>query len=65
MSRGTIDNLLKHVGTTDLASERLNIVVNIGASWLAQVLSTLPGMPSGPAAFLVFTFSRVPPDMFN
>jgi len=46
---------LKQAGTTDSTRERLNIVVNTGAIWLAQVFSTRPDMPSGPAAFLVFT----------
>lgn len=45
-------------GTTDLTRERLNIVVNSGASLLAQVFSTRPEMPSGRAAFLVFTLVR-------
>ena len=35
--------------------ERLKIFVMTTASWLAQALSTLPVLPSGPAAFLVFT----------
>jgi len=49
---------LKKAGTT--ARERLNVVVNTRASWLAQVFSTHPDMPdiSVPASFLVFTLIR-------
>ena len=42
-------------GMTAWARERLKILVKVGASWLAHALSTLPGTPSGPAAFLGFT----------
>jgi len=42
-------------GPLEAARERLNIVVNTGASWLAQVFNTHPDMPSGLAAFLGFT----------
>lgn len=37
-------------------NERLKIFVKTPASWSAQALSTLPDTPSGPAAFLVYTF---------
>jgi len=53
----TVDHL-KQAGTTNSARERLNIVVNTGAGWLAQVFSTHPDLSSGPAAFLVFTLIR-------
>jgi len=58
LGTGTLMDNLKQAGTTDSARERLNIVVNTGASWLGQVFNTRPNMPSGPAAFLVFTFIR-------
>ena len=57
---GMMVDLLKHVGTTDWARERLNMVVNTGASCAAQDLSTLPDIPSGPDAFLVFTLINAP-----
>jgi len=34
-------------------------LVNTGASWLAQVFSTRPVMPSEPAAFLVFMLNQI------
>jgi len=58
LGTGTMVDLLKQAGTTDSGRERLNIVVNTGASWIAQVFSTRPDMQSGPAAFLVFTLIR-------
>ena len=39
--------------------EILKILVRIPVSWSAQALSTFPGTPSGPAAFLGFTFLSV------
>jgi len=58
LSTGTPIDHLKQAGTTDSARERLNIVVNIGTSWLAQVFSIHPDMPYGPATFLGFTLIR-------
>lgn len=43
---------LKHVGITDLVRERLNVSMNTGASWSAQVLRMRLEIPSGPAAFV-------------
>ena len=41
---------------TALSRERLKILVKMmRVSWGAHALSTLPGTPSGPAAFLGFT----------
>lgn len=36
--------------------KRLKIVVKTCANWSAQPLSTFPGTPSGPVAFLGLTF---------
>ena len=40
--------------------ERLKILVRISESWSAHALSTFPGTPSGPAAFLGFTDLSAP-----
>jgi len=58
LGTGTIVDHLKQAGNRDSARERLNIVMNTGASWLAQVFKNHQDMPSGPAAFLVFTLIR-------
>ena len=52
---GMIVDDLRQEGTTPWARDRLNSFVRIGVSWSAQSLSTRPGIPSGPAAFLGFT----------
>lgn len=44
--------LLKHAGTHIVDSDRIKMVVKTSASSAAQYLSTRPGTPTGPAAFL-------------
>ena len=39
---------LKHGGTTDGISERLNMSVETSASWYSHALRARPWMPSGP-----------------
>ncbi len=46
---------LKHLGTVQVDRERLKMEAKTSVNWSAQFLSTLPGIPSGPAAFLGFT----------
>lgn len=46
---------LKQLGMEQVDREMLKMEVNTSACWLAQSLNTLPGIPSGPAAFLRFT----------
>ncbi len=48
-------DFLKEVGTTEVARDSLNMDVNKPASWSAQDLRIRPVIPSGPAAFLIFT----------
>ncbi|CAL8349580.1 unnamed protein product [Boreogadus saida] len=45
----------RHAGMMACVRERLKIVVKTCESWSAQPLSTFPGIPSGPAAFLGLT----------
>lgn len=46
---------LRHLGMEQVDREMLKMEVNTSASWSAQSLNTLPGIPSGLAAFLGFT----------
>lgn len=52
-----IMDLLKHAGTTEWARDIEKIEVSTGAS-SAQDFKSRPGIPSGPAAFLLFTCFR-------
>ncbi len=47
--------VLKQEGALSCDSDMLKMSVMISTSWLVQVLSTQPGMLSGPAALLTFT----------
>ncbi|KAG9281157.1 polycomb group RING finger protein 3 [Astyanax mexicanus] len=52
---GMIVVAFKQSGTVDCARETLKRSVKGAASWLEQAFRTLPGKPSGPAAFRVET----------
>ncbi len=52
---GMMTDFLKGVGTTEAARDSLKMDVNKPAIWSAQDLRTRPVIPSGPAAFLMFT----------
>lgn len=52
LGTGTMVADLKHLGTMHCDSERLKMFVNASVSCSTQSLSTLPGTPSEPAAFL-------------
>ncbi len=52
LGTGMIVAALKHVGTHDMDSDRLKMVVKTPASSAAQSFSTQPSNPSGPDAFL-------------
>ncbi len=54
-----VAGVLKQVGTLSCDSEMLKISVMTVTSWLAQVLSTQPGMESGSVALLRYTLRRV------
>ncbi len=51
--------VLKQVGTISCESDMLKMSVMTLTRGLAQVLSTWPGMLSGPAALLIFTLRRI------
>ncbi len=59
LGTGMMVVVLKQVGTLSCDSEMLKMSVMSSTSWLTLVLSTRPGMLSGPAALLMFTLSRV------
>ena len=48
LGTGTVQFLLKQVGSTDRLRERLKMSVKTPASWSAQPLRALPEMASGP-----------------
>lgn len=48
-------DILKHMGMTGWSRGRLKREMNAGASWSGR-FSTLPGMPCGPAAFLLLAY---------
>ncbi len=49
------DYFLKEVGTKEVARDSLKMDVNKPACWSSQDFRTRPVIPSGPAAFLMFT----------
>ncbi len=56
LETGMITDVFRQVGMMALVKERLRILVRIPESWSAHTESTFPGTPSGPEAFLGFTF---------
>ncbi len=47
--------VINEVGITEVARDSLKMEVNKPASWSAHDRRTRPVIPSGPAAFLMFT----------
>lgn len=56
---GAMVSVMKWVGSTVLARDKLKMSVKTSARCSTQALSTLPRMPSGSATLCVFTLLRV------
>ena len=58
-AQGLFNTYMFHADQVDQVRERLKMSVKTLASWSAHAPSTHPGNPSGPAALLMLTCSKV------